>query len=402
MRHRNWTRKKRHEFLKRISPAPLSHGFGLVRLGGRVALDSIDHIDKERREDVMIEAVLRSARHVGSQLAAVVPRAGGGGGCGIHFDAGGLHFVRLTRVAGLARLRLTGCGSAVLEDDMLRGALIAKPEAVARRLEELLERIGINAQDLRDDTIVLALPAHGLKTQIVDYPAGLPVRALRAWCERRAALLLPGDGDPDLRNRVGVTWADPGQHRLRLYACEAELVDDRVAVLEMSGLRVHAIDAAHEAGRRAFRWARPTDGEMSAPERTGAPMALLQVDAHDLDLSVFDSDTCVADVRERFDGIGAHPDALASVVRELVSKLPVGPGVLYVAAQGASPGGLVVICDALSAACGIPVRPFDPMRRFETPGQAGPRRQTFAQRTSLAVPCGLALRAMSMQGVACA
>lgn len=348
----------------------------------------------------MIEAVLRGARHIGSQFSAMLPRAGGGG-CGIYFDAGGLHFVRLTRVAGLARLRLAGYGSAILEDDILRGALIAKPEAAARRLEELLERIGINATDLRDDTIVLALPVHGLKTQVVDYPADLPARALRAWCERRAALLLPGDGDPDLRNRVGVTWADPGNHRLRLYACEAELVDDRVAVLEMSGLRVHAIDAAHEAGRRAFRWAWPADGDASTPERAGTPKALLQVDAHDLDLSVFDSDTCVADARERFDGVGAHPDALASVVRELAGKLPVGPSAMYVAAQGASPGGLVAICDALGAACGIPVRPFDPLRRFEVPGAAGPRRQTFAQRTSLAVPCGLALRAMSIQGVAC-
>ncbi|MDR3399241.1 MAG: pilus assembly protein PilM [Pandoraea sp.] len=348
----------------------------------------------------MIEAVLRSVRHVGSQLAAALPRAGGGG-CGIHFDAGGVHFVRLARVAGLARLRLAGYGSAVLEDDMLRGALIAKPEAAARRLDELLERIGLNAQDLRDDTIVLALPAHGLKTQVVDYPADLPPRALLAWCERRAALLLPGNGAPDLRNRVGVTWADPGNHRLRLYACEADLVDDRVAVLEMSGLRVHAIDAAHEAGRRAFRWAWPNDGDLQVPERAGTPMALLQVDAHDLDLSVFDSDTCVADARERFDGVGGHPEALASVVRELAGKLPVGPSVIYVAAQGASPGGLVAICDAVSGACGMPVRPFDPLRRFETPGLAGPRRQTFAQRTSLAVPCGLALRAMSMQGVAC-
>ncbi|AVF38572.1 hypothetical protein AL486_01695 [Pandoraea apista] len=348
----------------------------------------------------MIEAVLRGVRHMGNQLTAVMPRAGGGG-CGIHFDAGGLHFVRLTRVAGLARLRLAGYGSAVLEDDMVRGALIAKPEAVARRLEELLERIGIDGQDLRGDTIVLALPAHGLKTQVVEHPANLPSRALRAWCERRAALLLPGDGDLDLRNRVGVTWADPGEHRLRLYACEAALVDDRVAVLEMAGLRVHAIDSAHEAGRRAFRWAWPEDDDTAGAERSGAPMALLQVDTRDLDLSVFDADTCVADARERFDGVGGHPEALASVVRELVTKLSVAPRVMYVAAQGASFGGLVAICDAVSVACRMPVRPFDPLRRFETPGPAGPRRQTFAQRTSLAAPCGLALRAMLMQGVAC-
>lgn len=400
MESRNRTRKKRHEFLKRILLVPLPPGFGLVRLGCSIGLDSIDPIDEERREDIMIEAVLRGMRHMGSRLAAVMPRAGGGG-CGIHFDAGGLHFVRLTRVAGLAQLRLAGYGSAVLEDDMVRGALIAKPEAAARRLEELLERIGVGVQDLRDDTIVLALPAHGLKTQVVDYPRDLPARALRAWCERRAALLLPGDGDPDLRNRVGVAWADPGNHRLRLYACEAALVDDRVAVLEMSGLRAHAIDAAHEAGRRAFRWAWPAGKEAGATEQSGVPMALLQVDTRDLDLSVFEADICVADARERFDGVGGHPDALASVVRELMAKLPVVPSVTYVAAQGASAGGLVAICDAVSASCRMPVRPFDPLRRFETPTSAGPRRQTFAQRSSLAVPCGLALRAMSMQGVAC-
>lgn len=348
----------------------------------------------------MIEAVLRGVRHMGNQLAAVLPRTGGGG-CGIHFDAGGVHFVRLRRVAGLARLRLDAYGSVVLDDDILRGALIVKPEAAARRLGELLERIGINAQELQGDTIVLALPAHGLKTQVVDCPEDLPPRALRAWCERRAALLLPGDGDPAQRNRVGVAWADRGNHRLRLYACEAELVDGRVGVLEMSGLRAHAIDAAHEAGRRAFRWAWPADGDTCTPKRTDLPTALLQVDAQDLDLAVFDANTCVADVRERFDGVGGHPDALASVVREWVAKVPTAPSVVYVAAQGASPGGLVAICDALGAACGIPVRPFDPLRRFETSSQVGPQRHTFAQRSALAVPCGLALRAMAMQGVTC-
>ncbi|VVE14551.1 pilus assembly protein PilM [Pandoraea soli] len=348
----------------------------------------------------MIEAVLRGVRHMGSQLAAALPRAGGGG-CGIHFDAGGMHFVRLTRVAGPAQLRLDACGTAVLEDDILRGASIVKPEAAARRLEELLERLGTHAQDLRDDTIVLALPAHGLKTQVVECPEDLPPRALRAWCERRAALLLPGDGNPALRHRVGVTWADPGNYRLRLYACEAELVDGRVAVLEMSGLRVHATDAAHEAGRRAFRWAWPVGGDAIASESPRAPMGLLQIDAHHLDLSVFDGHTCVADVRERFDGVGGHPDALASVVRELSGKLPVAVGVMHIATQGASPGELVAICDAVGAACGIPVRPFDPLRRFESSSPSGPRRQTFAQRTALAVPCGLALRAMSMRGVTC-
>ncbi|VVE22321.1 hypothetical protein PEP31012_03218 [Pandoraea eparura] len=348
----------------------------------------------------MIEAVLRGVRHMGSQLASAFPR-GGGGGCGIHFDAGGMHFVRLMRVAGPAQLRLDACGTAALEDGILRGASIAKPEAAARRLEELLERLGTPVQDLQDDTIVLALPAHALKTQVVERPEDVPPRALRAWCERRAARLLPGDGDPVLRHRVGVTWADLGNHRLRLYACEAELVDSRIAVLEMSGLRAQAIDAAHEAGRRAFRWAWLADGVAGAPAPPRTPMALLQIDSHHLDLSVFDGHTCVADTRERFDGLGGHPDALASVVRELSGKLPVAPSVMHVATQGASPGGLVAICDALGAACAMPVRPFDPLRRFETSLPSGPRRQTFAQRTSLAVSCGLALRAMSMRGVTC-
>ncbi|MFJ2994769.1 hypothetical protein [Pandoraea sp. NPDC087047] len=327
-----------------------------------------------------------------------------------------MQFVRVTRGTASAQLRLHAYGTAALEDDVLRGALIVKPEAAARRLEELLERLGMSAQDLRDDTIVLALPAHGLKTEVIDYPSDLPPRAMRAWCERRAALLLPGDGDPDLRTRVGVAWADPGSHRLRLYACEATLVDDRVAVLEMSGLRVHAIDAAHEAGRRAFRWARPESDGASVPEsrrepalapqsgakRADMPMALLQIDHRNLDLAVFDGDVCVADVRERFDGVGGHPEALASVVRELMGALPVAPLAIHVAAQGASPSGLVTICDTTAAACGIPVGPFDPLQRFEISDPSGPHYQTFAQRTALAVPCGLALRAMSMQGVSCA
>ncbi len=48
MESRNRTTKKWHEFLKRILLTSSPHGFGLVRLGCRIALDSIDHIDKEK------------------------------------------------------------------------------------------------------------------------------------------------------------------------------------------------------------------------------------------------------------------------------------------------------------------------------------------------------------------
>ncbi|WP_353193614.1 pilus assembly protein PilM [Pandoraea pnomenusa] len=342
----------------------------------------------------MIEAVLRGARHMGAQLAALSPRQSGGG-CGIHFDAHSLHFVRLMRVPGGDGLRLDASGATVLDDGILQGARIAKPEAAARSLSGLLERIGISAADLGGDTVVAALPAHGLRTQIVDCPADLPPRALRAWCERRAALLLPGDGDLALRNRVGVTWAEPGGHRLRLYACEADLVDDRAAVLEMAGLPVHAVDAAHEAGRRAFRWVQ------SDSVGAVAPVALLQIDASDLDLAVFEGRLCIADARERFDGVGGHPEALASVVRELVGGFPAAPDAIYVAANGASPAGLVAISDALAAACAVPVRHFDPLQRFEAPASTTARRHGFVPQASLAVPCGLALRAMEMRGMSC-
>ncbi|AKC68595.1 hypothetical protein MB84_02705 [Pandoraea oxalativorans] len=326
-----------------------------------------------------------------------------------------MQFVRITRTPGSDGLRLDAYGAAALEDDMLRGALIVKPEAVARRLEELLERLGTRAEALRHDAIVLALPSHGLKTQVIDCPADLPPRALRAWCQRRAALLLPGDGDLDLRSRVGVAWAEPGSHRLRLYACEATVVDDRMAVLEMSGLRAQAIDAAHQAGRRAFLWAQHAAGRTSAPndreafahaapvgkDRTGGPCALLQLDAQTLDLAVFEGEVCVGDVRERFDGVRGHPEALASVVRDLTRTLPVSPRVIDVATQGASSAELAEICDAVARACGMTVRPFDPFATFEGSAPAGQRQETFLPRAALAVPCGLALRAMSMQGGAC-
>ncbi|VVE56366.1 hypothetical protein PIN31009_05044 [Pandoraea iniqua] len=359
----------------------------------------------------MLEAALRSLRHIthpfvrpfAHPFAALLPRLDGGG-CGIHFDAGTLQFVRLARVAGPARLRLDAYGTAALDDDVLRGGVLAKPEAAARRLGELLERAGTSAEALRGDTIVLALPAHLLKTHVVEYPPDMPAQALRAWCERHAALLLPGDGSPGLRSRVGVTWAEPGSHRLRLYACEAELVDDRLAALEMAGLRAHAVDVAHAAGRRAFQWAWPAVGEPRAladetPVTLQSPTALLQISDHDLDLAVFDAQTCVADLRERFDGVNGSPDALASVVRELLDRLPVAAGSLHVAAQSVTPGAFAAICDGLIAACHVPVRPFDPLRRLDAASPPAHRRQPFAERASLAVACGLALRAMSMRGL---
>jgi type IV pilus assembly protein PilM len=334
-------------------------------------------------------------------------------------------------------LRVDAYGSAALEDGMLRGPQIVKPEAVARRLVEMLERSAMRIEDLQDDIVVLALPSHGLKTRVVDCPSGLPPRALRAWCERRAALLLPGDGEPDLRSRVGVTWADPGSHRLRLYACEATLVDDRIAVMEMSGLRPHAIDAAHKAGRRAFLSARsearertPNAPTTDAP-RTVTPAALLQIDAREIELAVFDGQRCVADVSERFDGVDGHPEALASVIRELSTKLPVVPQAIHLVVQEATPGELAAICEAVASACGIAVYPFAPLdaldafdasdateatdaaeafdnvdlfdvaARGRTAAPAGSRYQPAAQGTTLAVPYGLALRAMSMQGVSC-
>jgi len=48
MRYRNRTIKKRRAFLKRVSPSRQTQGFGLFRLGDRIALDSIDPIDKVR------------------------------------------------------------------------------------------------------------------------------------------------------------------------------------------------------------------------------------------------------------------------------------------------------------------------------------------------------------------
>ncbi|AJP59001.1 hypothetical protein UC34_22770 [Pandoraea vervacti] len=372
----------------------------------------------------MVTAVLRSVRHMGHRLAAMLPRKAGGG-CGIHFDAGSIQFVRMTRVAGSARLRVDAYGSAALDDGMLRGPQIAKPEAVARRLVEMLERSDTRVEDLQDDIVVLALPAQGLKTRIVDCPLGLPPRALRAWCERRAALLLPGDGEPDLRSRVGVTWADPGSHRLRLYACEATLVDERVAVMEMSGLRPHAIDAAHKAGRRAFLNARSQACERSRKAsvtdtpRMEYPVALLQVDAYDIDLAVFDGQRCLADISERFDGVNGHPEALASAIRDLSKKLPVVPQAIYIVVQEATPGELAAIREAVAVACGIAVHPFAPLDRVDaldaldnadpfdvadgerTAEPAGSRYQPTAQGTTLAVPYGLALRAMSMQGMSC-
>ncbi|MGC7406435.1 hypothetical protein ACPWR0_20535 [Pandoraea pneumonica] len=310
---------------------------------------------------------------------------------------------------GPARFRLDAYGTAALEDDVLRGGLLARPEAAARRLGELLDRVGTSAAGLRDDTVVLALPAHLLKTHVIDYPPDMPVRALHAWCERHAALLLPGGSRSGPRTRVGVTWAEPGSQRLRLYACEAELVDDRLAAMEMAGLRVHAVDVAHAAGRRAFRWAGATPVEapaggsshdsLDALDTTPvSPIALLQVSDHDLDLSVFDAHRCVADVRERFDGVNGSPDALASVVREWLGRLPVVAGSLHVATQGVTPGVLAAICDALALACSIPVRPFDPLRRFDTADAPASLQSSPVERTSLAVACGLALRAMSMQG----
>ncbi|ODP33519.1 pilus assembly protein PilM [Pandoraea sp. ISTKB] len=354
----------------------------------------------------MVAAILRGVRYVGNQLAAALPR-NDGGACGIHFDAGGMQFVRMARTTGGEPWRLSACGSAVIDDGMLNGAQIAKPEALARRLGELLERLEIEPQDLQGDTIVVALPSQGLRTQVIDYPADLPPRALRAWCERRAALLLPGDGTVDSRSRVGVTWAEPGSHRLRLYACEAALADDRVAVLEMAGLRTHAMDAAHGAGRRAFRWARTKMHGVSTPESASAahsnvpPVALLQIDAQEVDLAVFNGQTCVADVRERFDGVNAHSEALASVVRALLGALPVVPQIFHVTARGASPSELEQICVAIAATCGVEVAPFDPLSHLTPAGSSMSRFHAPAQRTVLTVPFGLALRAMSIRGVSC-
>ncbi|VVE33953.1 pilus assembly protein PilM [Pandoraea anhela] len=363
----------------------------------------------------MVAAMLRGVRHMGNPLAAMLPRRGGSG-CGIHFDAGGVQFVRITRASGRSALTVDACGSAVIDDGMLSGSHIAKPEAVARRIDELLERLEMSARELQRDTIVLALPSGALKTQVIDYPSTLPPRALRAWGERRAALLLPGDGDPDLRSRVGVTWAEPGSHRLRLYACEAPLADDRVAVLEMAGLRVHAIDAAHQAGRRAFRWTRtqtygasqPEPALMSAPapvpttRRAASPQALLQIDAREVDIAVFDGQTCIASVHERFDGVNGHVEALASMIQAVSGRLPVALSALHIAAREASPGELAAIREAVATTCGVEVQPFDPLDHLPRTQPAGPRFHAQAQCTAFAVPFGLALRAVSMQGAACA
>lgn len=48
MGYRTRTMKKRHAFLKRAPPSRQAQGFGLIRLGYRVVLDSIDPIDKVR------------------------------------------------------------------------------------------------------------------------------------------------------------------------------------------------------------------------------------------------------------------------------------------------------------------------------------------------------------------
>lgn len=341
----------------------------------------------------MIEEFLGGLRRLGG---AVVATRRDGGGCGIHFEGGGLQFVRLVRVPGPARVRLTACGTAPLDDDAMLGPVIHKPEAIARALTALLDRLGVRPADLRDDTLVLALPTYVLTTDTVDFPVHLSPRAARAWCERQAAMLLPGGHAPLPRARIGIAWAEPGSDRLRLYACHADLVDDRVAVLEMAGMRVQAIDATHAASRRVFRWA-------MSPGRDQADThhALLQVGERDIDLSVYDGQTCRGDAREAFDAAGAHPEAMASMVRNVIERLPVVPHELHVAPGMLPPASVLALCDALAKVTSLPAMPFDPLARFDETGAAGRQRQTFLQRTTLTVASGLALRGLNLRGLPC-
>lgn len=346
----------------------------------------------------MVQALLRGMRTWGSAVASVAGRTDGCG-CGIHFDAGGLQLVRLARVAGPERLRLITSGTLAFDDDVMRGAVVHKPEAVARAVVDLLDRVGLQASDLRDDTVVMALPSGQLRTETIDVPRTLPPRAVQAWCERRAALLLPGGG-PSPRARVGVAWAEPGSQRLRLYACEGAIVDDRTAALELAGMRVDAVDASHAASRRAFKWSQmAVPCAVSASDAEPHLPALLHVGEQDIDIAVFDAGKCVSDVRERFDVTSVHVDIAADVVRGVLANLSVRPVVLYVAAGTLPPAATLALCDAVAAATTVPVRPFDPVAGFCDGRASGRQRYTLMQRTTMTVACGLALRAMNLRGL---
>ncbi|GAB3630086.1 hypothetical protein PTE30175_04750 [Pandoraea terrae] len=347
----------------------------------------------------MVTEFLRRATRIAKSAAFRADAgvsAGDSGGCGVYFDDVAVQVVRLTRIPGPARARLTACGGAALPEGAVRAGRVRKPEAVARTLAEVCERLGLSATDVRRrDTAVIAVPAYTLVTETVVCPREMAPRAARAWGERFAAALLNDDGG---RRRVGATWAGAGRRSLRVFACAGETVDDRLAIMEMAGLPVHAVDAAPLAVRRAYLWGSdgPTHAETCDATRLHG---LVQIDEHGVDVGVFDAAECLSERRVPVAAEGATPMRLADAVHHICRELPVAPQRLHV-----SPGSLPqqtanAFCDAVSETLSVPVHTFDPLAGLDTVGAVGRVRNTLAQRAALATACGLALRGLAQRGM---
>lgn len=319
-----------------------------------------------------------------------------GGGCGVYFDDGGIQLVRLERVAGPARVRVSVCGTAALPEGAIRAGRIGRPEAVAGALVELCERLGLAAHEMRSrDTTIVAVPAHFIVTETVSCPSNMAPRAQRAWGERFAASLLDDD---DGRRRVGVAWAGASRKHLRVFACPGEVVDDRLAVMELAGIPAHAVDAAPLAGRRAYLWGGDADRITDASDGKN-PHGLVQMDEHGIELSVFDAADCLANARVATLAREASAVQFADVIRDMSRQLSAVPQALWVAPGNLSMQTVNAFCDAAADTLSIPVQLFDSLGIFDIGNALGLQRQSLLQRAALATGCGLALRALAHRGL---
>jgi type IV pilus assembly protein PilM len=340
---------------------------------------------------------------------------------GLDISPDAVKLVELSQSRG--KLRVEHADSEALPPGALNDRDIQDATAVSRALHTILERSRI-----RTKAVATALPANTAIVKIISLPAELDEVGIEEQIRFESSQYIPYSIDA-VNFDFAVLSPDEvrkGYNHVLLVACKKEAIEDRAAVLEEVGLKPKIIDVKpfalwllHEHLTRASPLAHDTSGGAVILVEIGSVTTNINVfqeghpvysREHNFGLGRlieeiqrrYSLDANVAQRMERFGGLPPEyeRDVLNPFARSMAQELfrsldffqasmpDISAGSVHLFGIGAK---IPQLAEQLRQLVSFPVYVPDPFAGMEIAPQIS-RRFMDADRSSLAVACGLALR----------
>ncbi len=181
-----------------------------------------------------------------------------------------------------------------LAKDAVAEGNIARMEDVTEALRRAWMRMGTRSRH-----VVMALPATSVISKRVVMPAGLTEDEMEARIMVEAAQVVPFSLDEvNLDFQVLGPAVSAGDVDVLLVASRKEKIEDRVAVAESAGLKVHVMDTEFNAMQTAFE----AMAHVFPDNGKGQTVALIDVGATTMHILVFANQTVVYSREQSFGG----------------------------------------------------------------------------------------------------